>query len=71
MLGHFGIRVTDADKDKLVGELDVDNRHLNNSGHVRFVGYGPGSGELLTGDTQIAGSDQDARFCSSTIISAR
>ena len=34
MPGHFGIRVTDADKDKLVGELDVDDRHLNNSGHV-------------------------------------
>ena len=23
---HFGIRITDADKDKLVGELDVDDR---------------------------------------------
>jgi 1,4-dihydroxy-2-naphthoyl-CoA hydrolase len=34
MPGHFGIRVTEADKDKLVGELDVDDRHLNNSGHV-------------------------------------
>ena len=34
MPGHFGIRITDADKDKLVGELDVDARHLNNSGHV-------------------------------------
>ena len=34
MPGHFGIRVTEADKDKLVGELDVDERHLNNSGHV-------------------------------------
>ena len=31
---HFGIRITDADKDKLVGELDVDDRHLNNSGYV-------------------------------------
>jgi 1,4-dihydroxy-2-naphthoyl-CoA hydrolase len=31
---HFGIRITDAAKDKLVGELDVDDRHLNNSGHV-------------------------------------
>jgi len=31
---HFGIRITDVDKDKLVGELDVDDRHLNNSGHV-------------------------------------
>ena len=34
MPGHFGIRITDADKDKLVGELDVDDRHINNSGHV-------------------------------------
>ena len=34
MPDHFGIRITDADKDKLVGELDVDDRHLNNSGHV-------------------------------------
>ena len=31
---YFGIRITDADKDKLLGELDVDDRHLNNSGHV-------------------------------------
>jgi uncharacterized protein (TIGR00369 family) len=34
MPGHFGIRPTEADKDKLVGELDVDDRHLNNHGHV-------------------------------------
>jgi 1,4-dihydroxy-2-naphthoyl-CoA hydrolase len=34
MPGHFGIRIITADKDKLVGELDVDDRHLNNSGHV-------------------------------------
>jgi uncharacterized protein (TIGR00369 family) len=34
MPGHFGIRIIDGDKDKLVGELDVDDRHLNNSGHV-------------------------------------
>ena len=31
---HFGIRIAEANKDKLVGELDVDDRHLNNSGHV-------------------------------------
>src|SRR5438270_7540041 len=31
---HFGIRITSADKDKLIGELDADERHLNNSGHV-------------------------------------
>src|SRR6516225_7585730 len=34
MPGYFGIRITDANKDKLVGELDADDRHLNNSGHV-------------------------------------
>jgi 1,4-dihydroxy-2-naphthoyl-CoA hydrolase len=34
MSGHFGIRVVDANKEKLVGELDADDRHLNNSGHV-------------------------------------
>jgi 1,4-dihydroxy-2-naphthoyl-CoA hydrolase len=34
MPGHFGIRIAKADKDKLVGELDVNERHLNNSGHV-------------------------------------
>jgi uncharacterized protein (TIGR00369 family) len=31
---HFGIRITSADKDKLVGELDVDHRHLNRGGNV-------------------------------------
>jgi len=34
MPAHFGIRIVSADKDKLVGELDADDRHLNNSGHV-------------------------------------
>src|SRR5262252_6199659 len=34
MPAHFGIRIADANRDKLVGELDVDDRHLNNSGHV-------------------------------------
>jgi 1,4-dihydroxy-2-naphthoyl-CoA hydrolase len=31
---HFGIRIIEADKHKLVGELDADDRHLNNSGRV-------------------------------------
>src|SRR6266699_3520799 len=34
MPGHFGIRIADAAKDKLVGEMDTDDRHLNNGGHV-------------------------------------
>jgi uncharacterized protein (TIGR00369 family) len=31
---HFGIRITSPDKDKLIGELDADQRHLNRGGHV-------------------------------------
>ena len=34
MPGHFGIRIAKADKDKLVGVGNADDRHLNNSGHV-------------------------------------
>ena len=34
MPGHFGIRIVDADKDRLVGEMDADERHLNAGGHV-------------------------------------
>src|SRR5258707_4553274 len=34
MPDHFGIRITSAEKDKLVGELDVDHRHLNRGGNV-------------------------------------
>ena len=29
---HFGIRITSAEKDKLVGELDADHRHVNRGG---------------------------------------
>ena len=31
---HMGIRITTAEKDKLVGELDADHRHVNRGGHV-------------------------------------
>jgi 1,4-dihydroxy-2-naphthoyl-CoA hydrolase len=31
---HFGIRIVSADKDKVVGEIDADERHLNNRGIV-------------------------------------
>jgi acyl-coenzyme A thioesterase PaaI-like protein len=30
----FGIRIISAQKDKLVGEIDVDHRHLNKGGIV-------------------------------------
>jgi 1,4-dihydroxy-2-naphthoyl-CoA hydrolase len=31
---HFGIRIVSAEKDKVVGEIDADERHLNNRGVV-------------------------------------
>ena len=34
MPGHLGIRITEASKDKLVGEMDADARHLNAGGSV-------------------------------------
>lgn len=32
--GHLGIRITEATKDKLVGDMEADVRHLNASGVV-------------------------------------
>jgi uncharacterized protein (TIGR00369 family) len=34
MPAHFGIRIVSAEKDKVVGEIDADERHLNNHGIV-------------------------------------
>jgi 1,4-dihydroxy-2-naphthoyl-CoA hydrolase len=34
MPAHFGIRIIEADKEKLVGEMDADERHLNAGGRV-------------------------------------
>jgi 1,4-dihydroxy-2-naphthoyl-CoA hydrolase len=31
---HFGIRIVSAEKDKVVGEIDADERHLNGRGIV-------------------------------------
>src|ERR1700693_6355720 len=39
MPAHFGIRVVSADKDKVVGEIDADERHLNNRGIVHGGAY--------------------------------
>jgi uncharacterized protein (TIGR00369 family) len=52
MPAHFGIRITDAHKDKLVGELDADDRHLNNGGHVHggaFAAFADDLGGTLAG----------------------
>ena len=34
MPGHFGIRITEANKDRLVGEMEAGERHLNAGGVV-------------------------------------
>ena len=36
---HFGIRIVSAEKDKVVGEIDADARHLNNRGIVHGGAY--------------------------------
>jgi 1,4-dihydroxy-2-naphthoyl-CoA hydrolase len=66
MPGHFGIRITNADKDKLVGELDVDDRHLNNSGHVHggaLAAFADDLGGALAGLNDLPG------FRTTTIVS--
>jgi 1,4-dihydroxy-2-naphthoyl-CoA hydrolase len=39
MPAHFGIRIVSAEKDKVVGEIDADERHLNNHGIVHGGAY--------------------------------
>ena len=39
MPAHFGIRIVSAEKDKVVGEIDADERHLNNIGVVHGGAY--------------------------------
>src|SRR5713101_6851117 len=39
MARHFGIRIIAADKDKVVGEIDADDRHMNAGGIVHGGAY--------------------------------
>ena len=39
MPAHFGIRIVSAEKHKVVGEIDADERHLNNGGIVHGGAY--------------------------------
>ena len=39
MARHFGIRIVAAGKDKVVGEIDADDRHLNAGGIVHGGAY--------------------------------
>ena len=36
---HFGIRIVSAEKNRVVGEIDADERHLNNRGIVHGGAY--------------------------------
>jgi 1,4-dihydroxy-2-naphthoyl-CoA hydrolase len=63
---HSGIRITDANKEKLVGELDVDDRHLNNSGHVHGGALAAFADDL---DGTLAGLNVPPGFRTTTIES--
>ena len=39
MPAHFGIRIVSAEKHKVIGEIDADERHLNNRGIVHGGAY--------------------------------
>src|SRR5712691_1241800 len=39
MARHFGVRIIAADKDRVVGEIDADERHLNAGGIVHGGAY--------------------------------
>jgi 1,4-dihydroxy-2-naphthoyl-CoA hydrolase len=39
MARHFGIRITAEGKDKIVGEIDADDRHVNAGGIVHGGAY--------------------------------
>jgi 1,4-dihydroxy-2-naphthoyl-CoA hydrolase len=39
MPAHFGIRIVSAENDRVVGEIDADERHLNNRGIVHGGAY--------------------------------
>lgn len=46
---HFGIGITSADKDKIVGEMQADERHLNAFGILHggaLMAFGDGLGGL-------------------------
>ena len=52
MPAYFGIRVVSAEKEKLVGELDADERHVNRGGHVHggtLAAFGDDLGGTLAG----------------------
>jgi 1,4-dihydroxy-2-naphthoyl-CoA hydrolase len=59
---HFGIRITSAEKDKLVGEIDVDQRHLNKAGIVH-------GGALLAFADDLGGLNIPEGFRTTTIES--
>jgi 1,4-dihydroxy-2-naphthoyl-CoA hydrolase len=63
---HFGIRVVSAEKDKVVGEIDADGRHLNDNGVVHGGAYMAFADDL--GGT-LAGLNKPADMSTTTIES--
>ena len=63
---HFGIRIVSAEKDKVVGEIDADGRHLNNNGVVHGGAYMAFADDL--GGT-LAGLNKPAEMSTTTIES--
>jgi hypothetical protein len=60
----FGIRITSAEQDKLVGEIDVDQRHLNRGGVVHggaLLAFAGDLGGTVAGLNILKLSDNDDR----------
>jgi len=51
---HFGIRIVSGDREKVVGELDADERHVNAHGIVHggtYMAFADELGGQATGPT--------------------
>lgn len=66
MPAHFGIRIVSAEKEKVVGEIDADERHLNNRGIVHGGAYMAFADDL--GGT-VAGLNKPAEMSTTTVES--
>jgi len=66
MPGHFGIRITEATKDRLTGEMDADERHLNAGGVVHGGALAAFADDL---GGALAGLNAPQGFCTATIES--
>ena len=66
MAGHFGIRIVASSKEKVVGEMEADHRHLNAGGIVHGGAYMAFADDV--GGT-IAGLNKPADMSTTTVES--